>query len=113
MSFGAWQKFSKTFPSGGTTISGGFDLGRAYQKVYALIPANLDNTLYQQVAPDGSTFYRVTREASTHTASPTDYAIASNTTSRIVPLLGGHRHLNLEAATAVSGDFTVQLLCGD
>ena len=103
--------FSVDLNSGVTTSSGYIDLGHSWRVAYLEIPTMASGgPTYIKGSSDGSTFRRV-QEAS----SNTDWAVASNTSQRIVPVpIGGIRYLKVESTSGATDVITTfKVICGD
>jgi hypothetical protein len=83
------------------TLTSGTDLGGVYEQVYLKIPTMASNAdIFVHGSLDNSSFYRITQPVpNTSSVQVNDFKIASNTTSRIVPIPAGFRYMKLELST--------------
>jgi hypothetical protein len=117
MGHGLHQVFVKTMASADSVISG-WDLGRAFSKVYLQIPTMSSNSALDVYASvDGSSFYQIRKEAvSTSTVQAHSYIVAASAAANggIVPLPGGFRYYKIQATdSAPTAATTFKIICSD
>ena len=115
MSHGAYAAYTKTMASAGT-LTGAFDLAKAWNNVYLVIPSMTSNTAICIQASDSLTgTYRRLKQPVINTATSTilDFAISSAATNCIVPIPTGLQYLKVESTTTVDNGALFTVICGD
>lgn len=116
MGHGVTQVFLATMTSAGT-LTGALNLGRNFEKVYLSVPSMTSNSQIhvQGCETQTGTYRRITHPAinSSTVSTPNDFAIASATTNRIVPIPNGFQYLKIETTATIDGGCLFKLICAD
>jgi len=116
MSHGQITVYSQTMPSGATSLTSYFDLGRSFDKVYLEVPTFASGTdVYIQGSRDGTTFRRIYREqVSTSIVVADVWKVGSAASQAFHRVPAGFRYYRPEVSTALTDTVTPwKMVCSD
>lgn len=115
MSYGPIAVYTVTMASGATSTSE-LDLARSWKTAWLVVPSMASNTQMgiKAATEAGGTYRSVYHpQINSSTVSVNSFAIASSTTSAMVPIPNGFRFIKIHTTATCDSGETFKVICSD